>query len=334
MLCCYYPTTIAAIDDDADFLKTIKQHLALPNCILFTSPETAINSLIDQTPFERIRLRLLNSITNFDDTNTTPEYYTLSINLRDLHKEIYTLKRFQDVSVLIVDYHMGEINGIDLCQKLFHHPAKKILLTGGADKEKVAIEAFNKGIIHRFINKSDANFPLQLKQTINVLKEAYFRDLTKIILPNMPPAANILENSAYINFIRNLQNQINAEEYYLLDISGSMIFLDAQGTPTWFIVKNESELDDYEKIALDSDVKNTLINEIKHRKKIPFFFSDEDYQQPAQNWDKYLYKANPLPGIAGCYYALIKGQIHNNIDHGHLISYKRYNDANENENQL
>ena len=86
--------------------------------------------------------------------------------MRGLHEEIYNKDRFNDVSVIIVDYYMDEMNGIEVCETLSKHPAKKILLTGGADKENIAIDAFNKGIIHRFINKTDPDFPSQIRQAI------------------------------------------------------------------------------------------------------------------------------------------------------------------------
>src|SRR5206468_8133381 len=99
--------------------------------------------------------------------------------------EIYSSARFRDVSVVIIDYHMQEINGIDVCKELINHPSKKILLTGSPDKDKIAIDSFNSGIIHRFINKADPDFLPQLKQAIAQLKETYFRDLSIKILPNI-----------------------------------------------------------------------------------------------------------------------------------------------------
>ena len=326
MMCCYYPTSIIAIDDDKDFLSTIRQHLELTNCVLFTSPREAINNLINQRAFTRMQSRLLKTTTSMlEEARVAPEHYALLINLRGLHEEIYSSDRFRDVSVLIVDYHMEEINGIDLCEQLSHHPAKKILLTGGIDREKVAIEAFNKGIIHRFINKSDINFPTQLKQTINILKEAYFRDLSQTLIPHLPEkSTQLLQNAAYINFIRGLQTQKNVDEYYLLDTSGSIILLRSDGAATWIIIKNDIELDDFILIANEQDGSEDLIQAIKKRQKIPFFFSEGDYQQPVNNWDKYLYQCQPLPGISGYYYSIVEGHIRDNLHRANIVSYLTY----------
>lgn len=326
MMCCYHPTTTVVVDDDEDFLNIFNHHLKLQNCALFSSPTAAVISLNNKNSFERIRKRLLKTTQTQENTSTlTPEHYSLNINLRGLHEEIYSLDRFDDVSVIIVDYHMNDINGIDLCQKLSAHPAKKLLLTGGADKEKVAIEAFNQGIIHRFISKTDINFPTLLKQAVTVLKEAYFKDLTHTIIPHLPPSSTqLLKNSAYINLTHTMQNELNAVEYYLLDASGSIVFLNTEGQPSWLIIKSDTELVDYEQIAKDSDAENVLLQSLIQRKAIPFFFSEADYEQPVEAWGKHLHPAKILPGIPGYYCALINETILNDEKKNRIAPYAKY----------
>ena len=261
MMCCYHPTTTIAIDDDLDFLSVITQHLGIANCISYSSPKKAIEFLQKQKSFQRIQARVLKTSNSSENITYPADDCVWHVNLHNLHQEVYFEDRFQDVSVIIVDYYMDEMRGIDVCEALINHPAKKILLTGGADKEKIAIEAFNKGIIHRFINKSDRNFPAQLKQAIIMLKDAYFRDLSSTLLPDTRQKYNNpLNNAAYTNFIRNLQDQFHAVEYYLIDISGSTLFLDANGTPIWLIVKHETELDEYIVLAKDQDGNSNMIN--------------------------------------------------------------------------
>jgi len=51
-MCCYYPTTIAAIDDDINLLKILTQHFGNTNCLAFSSPKTAIEIFSKQQPFQ------------------------------------------------------------------------------------------------------------------------------------------------------------------------------------------------------------------------------------------------------------------------------------------
>lgn len=322
MMCCYYPTTTVAIDDDIDFLTVITQHLGIADCISYSSPSKAIESLKNKNPLNRIYPRLSASSVISGDINTTIEDYSYNINLHRLHEEIYSNDRFHDPSILIVDYHMDEVCGIDLCETLLNHPAKKILLTGSSDKEKIAIDAFNKGIINRFINKSDPNFPIQLKQAVTILKEAYFRDFSAKLLPCIPDKNGmLLQNPTYINFVKNLQDQFNIVEYYLLDTLGSILFFDENGNPLWLIIKHETEINNYLNIAKDQDAKHTLIDALTNRKMIPFFFSNEDFQLTVFDWDNHLYPAHVLAGVNEYYYALIKGHIRNNLNREKITPY-------------
>lgn len=316
MMCCYYPTTTIAIDDDVDFLRVISQHLGIADCIPYSSPSKVIDALKNTNPFNRIASRIVKTSTNSDITDD----YAVQINMRNLHHEIYSNDRFNDVSVLIIDYHMDEMTGIEVCEALKNHPAKKILLTGSIDKEKIAIEAFNKGIIHRFINKSDANFPILLKQAVSFLKENYFRDLTSEILTTQ--TETLLHNPAYVSFTRSLKEQFDLVEFYLIDVMGSKVFLNSIGNPIWLVIRHDDEIENYINIAKDQDGEANLIESLTQRKMIPFFFSEDDFQQPVSKWNNYLYQAYPFPGITGYYYAVIEGQIKENLNAEKMISYR------------
>ncbi len=330
MMCCYYPTTTVAIDDDVDFLKVITQHLEIADCISFSSPSKAVESLKNKQALDRLRSHISSQPIAIDNFKIG-EDYAFQINMHKLHNEIYSKNRFDDASVLIIDYHMGETSGIDVCEALSNHPARKILLTGGKDKEKIVIEAFNKGLIHRFINKSDPIFPALLKQAITMLREVYFRDLTTTLLPHIATTkASLLQHPAYINFTKNLHAQFNTVEHYLIDTVGSSLLIDADGNPLWLVIKHESEIGAYVNIAKDQDDSNPSTEALVQREKIPFFFLDEDFQKPVSAWEDYLYPAHLLTGINGYYYTVIKGHIRNNLVREKIISYNAYKRPNQN----
>ena len=325
MMCCFYPTTTVAIDDDVDFLRMITQHLDIPDCVSYSSPKQAIQLLKKNSSFERIQSRIFKKATHPENMDE----HTFSINLHNLHHEIYSDERFKDVSVIVVDYYMDELTGIEVCEALADHPAKKILLTGGSDKEKIAIEAFNKGIIHRFINKTDVNFPTQLKNSIAILKDAYFRDLTSSFFPNFTSESiNLLNNPTYINFFKNLQHQFDAVEYYIFDNNGSSVLLDKIGTPTWVVIKQDDELNNLGKIAEDNETDIQLLQTLFDRNQIPFFFTENDYQQQASEWQQFLYTAHPFPGLKKHHYSIIEGHVRNNLSQEKIVPYVRWDLCN------
>lgn len=323
-MCCYYPTTTIAIDDDNDFLGVLTQNLGIADCIPYLSPKNAIDTLISQNPFQRIHDRVIKG-SRSADTHSLPEDQSITYNIRGLHEEIYSSDRFNDVSVIVVDYYMDELNGIEVCEALAKHPAKKILLTGGADKENLAIDAFNKGVIHRFISKADAEFPNKLRQAVFACKEAYFRDLTASLISHLPSASTKLyQYPPFVNFTRNLQDQLNAIEHYVVDGNGSSLMLDRNGHPSWLVIRSESDMRELEDIARDSDADGKLILDIADRIQMPFFFSNEDFQQPASDWDKLFYPSQKLPGVPDYFYSIFDGFKNSHINNENIISYSSH----------
>lgn len=324
MMCCYYPTTTIAIDDDSDFLGVLTQHLDLADCIPYSSPQNAIDTLISHNPPQRIHERVIKG-GGSTDIHSVPEDQAFVYNIRGLHEEIYSGDRFNDVSVIIVDYYMNEMNGIEVCEALAKHPAKKILLTGGADKESLAIDAFNKGIIHRFISKTDADFPNKIKQAVFSCKEAYFRDFTASLISHLPSAStNLYQYPPYVNFTKNLQDQKNAVEHYIIDGNGSSLMLDVDGNPSWLVIRSESDMKELEEIARDSDASANLILDIADRIQMPFFFSDNDFQQSASDWDKLFYPCQRFPGVPNYYYSVFDGYKNSHINNENIISYSSH----------
>lgn len=322
MMCCYYPTTTVAIDDDIDFLGILTKHMGIAKCIPYSHPDEAVNKLQNQKPFERILNRVIKSTHQSENSETSSDNHAILFNMRGLHEEIYNKNRYNDVSVMIIDYYMDTMSGIEVCEALKDHPAKKILLTGGADKERIAIDAFNNGIIHRFINKKDADFPNRLKQAVSTLKEEYFLDLNSILLPHVNTMPrNQYQYPQFINFMRNMLDQFEAVEHYMVDTIGTSIMLNAQGEPTWLVLKHESEMEAYTQIARDLEASQHLLDKLANRSHIPFFFTEKDYQQPTSEWEGLLYSAQSLPGLK-TYYAICKNE-QQYIDTNRIFSYNQ-----------
>ena len=158
-----------------------------------------------------------------------------------------------------------------------------------------------------------------------MLKSAYFHDLSSTLLPHITTMPmSLIQQPSYINFMRNLQDQFDAVEFYILDSIGSTIMLDTHGEPAWFILKHESDMHSYEKLAHDQEAPAHLIQGITDRSLMPFFFSDEDYQQPVSEWERYFYPTQSLPGTKNYYYSTYKGYRGNHICKDEISSYSSY----------
>jgi len=173
----YHPTKVVFVDDNQSFLDAIALELyEQENILLFTNPESAMQ-LCKNNNENILQLTTIEEENNNLDLDSNS--ITTTFNMVNM---IYEPSRFNNVSVLVVDYLMPTINGIEFCKQLSDKPMYKILLTAEADSD-IAINAFNEGIIDKFILKTHANLFEQLKIYINELTNKYFLPMQLTDLP-------------------------------------------------------------------------------------------------------------------------------------------------------
>ena len=137
-----HPTLTVLIDDSDSFLKSLAFQLdpALARKT-FHDTSTALRWLQQTNQREDMPLHV-----NFDLQNLAPHDYNVAVDLERIWRISGQAQRFAVPSVLVVDYSMPQMNGLEFCQAVRDLPCKKILFTGAAD-EKVAVTAFNRGLI-------------------------------------------------------------------------------------------------------------------------------------------------------------------------------------------
>jgi len=97
--------------------------------------------------------------------------------------EALQLLKENEVAVVVSDYRMPEMNGVQLLDKVraIDPDTRRIILTGQADMETV-ISAVNRGTVSKFITK-----PWQTKQLAEELRDAHREhglDEEKLVLKN------------------------------------------------------------------------------------------------------------------------------------------------------
>ena len=329
--CCYYPTTVIFIDDNESFLNNILLDLD-ENMISrsFTNPQKAIEYL-QQYPLFTFSKRYLRSLKNsknpdeFDYSNVEHGY--IDIDIFNIHKEIYNPNRFDSVVVVVVvDYAMPEMKGLDVCRALKKWPFKFVLLTGHATLEK-AVEAFNDGLIHKFIKKDAYDFNNKLQNIICDLQKQQFTECSDVIIKNLKADQGCcLNDMVLMEFLEDFFEKRNIVEYYLVNESGCFLMLDSKGNLSWIVVKNEDEMKEYTDMAIDNYGKETVIQALQSREKVLFLFTEEDHVNISVNdWERYLYPATKFVGEEGVYYfSHVKEECNHNIFADKIISYEEF----------
>ena len=168
---CFYPTEVIFVDDSESYLQALSLFFKDIRGILlktFKDPQEALDYI-------RARATTQQRV-NWEQENCfTPNCYALKLNVFSLHKQVYNPHRYAQISVVIADHDLTEqyMNGIEFCRRISDKNIQKILFTGQADREFV-IQAFNNGIIHRYLPKSEIK---EIKDIVDIIKAAQARYL-------------------------------------------------------------------------------------------------------------------------------------------------------------
>lgn len=324
---CYHPTTVVFIDDNQNFLQNIRFELDYTKAVyrFFNDPIAALKAL-EQYNFSPFTDRCLNRA---DDAPNCPK---LEAQLRKIHCESHNPKRFEEISTLVVDYAMPQLNGVELCEKLKSLPIKKIILTAEAD-EKLAVQAFNAGIIDQFIRKDQKDFSQLLNNIICEMQLKYFQNLSQIVADNLKRAKEedespFLSDPVFRDFFDKTYNSLNAVEYYLMNYSGGFMFLDINGKPTCLAVKTHSEMQDDANYSNFYDAPSEITNVIKECKEITYFHTDQELDDVAPpQWGPFLHPTQRLEGKLDIYYYAIITDL-KKYQIGEVLSFAKYCEKN------
>lgn len=302
----YYPTTLYWIDDDELFLESVthifKNEYKIKKS---SSPRKSLEFFLDYRPY--LQKRGLIKARVQDEDYELPNHLPMDIDLNEIRCLLNEEKKFEDIGVLIVDYHMPELTGIELFQKIAHLPIKKILLTGDSDLHK-AIDAFNQGIINSYLRKDDPQLDISLLKTIHALSLQYFIDQTSSLLNHIQSDSPLPQSDEIFKALfYDLCQEKSIEEYYLIDKFGSVLLIDRFKKKYYLIIHTDKTLNSF--IELYSNVSNEFelfIRGVKNRIKIPFFGLDRNpWDLDLKEWANCFYTPQVLKGLETYYYCLV-----------------------------
>lgn len=328
--CCYYPTTAVFIDDSKSFLDNILLELdSNINAISFAEPAKAIEYLRSNflPSFTNKYLRSLKNNEQFiEHEYSNVEHGYVDVDIFSIHKEIYNPCRFNAATVVVVDYAMPSMNGLELCKSLQGLPFKFVLVTGDVTLDKT-IDAFNAGLIQQFILKSSNDFVGKLQNIIHTLQEKQFEEFSDTIIKNLSANRRAgLSDPLVVAFLKNFFKRNNVAEYYLINESGCFLMSDLYGDLSIIVVKDEEEMTEHTNTAIDNYGSEDIINMLRSREKLLFLCRECDHINiTVNNWSSYLYPATKLIGENGnYYYAHIKKLIGNNMLSNQIVSYDNF----------
>ncbi len=321
---CYFPSTALFIDDSQDFLLNfvlqLDEKLAYR---IYDSPFLALEYI--QKKRSELNFLSQRCISEYTEAKNCPiTNHTVNLDLAAIHAEVYNARRFSEISVVVVDYAMPGMDGIEFCRQLEHSNIKKILLTGQAD-EKLAIEAFNEGLIDRYVKKSDPSATDLITKNIHELQQQYFQAMSEMIIRMLSVSyPSCLEDKTFINFFNSMIAKHNICEYYLADHSGSFILLDEDARVSYLMVKTEADMRENYDMALDNGASDTVLDYLASAAKIPAFWQTNLCPPVNEQWEKYMVDCQSFGENSQYYFALINDKPLVEIKASTILSYHHY----------
>lgn len=302
-----HPSLTVLVDDSANFLRSLSFQLglALPRKG-FNSPKLALEWLRKQSARPQQPTHLL-----YDNVDAYPrlsQQRAVGMNLEQISQISRQQERFMTPTVLVVDYSMPGMNGIEFCEALHDTRYKIILLTGTAD-DRVAVAAFNRGLIHRYIQKSDDDALERLGIEICALQRSYFEAQSDRVHGLM--ALNdfgFVTDPAIDSLFHKISERYKIVEHYLYTEPAGFLLYDQHALPRILVIATEQAMDSHYEVAVDNGAPASLLQALRERRIVPYFGGGDGMYSPTigNAWHKYTRPAQICCGSEKYYWALFE----------------------------
>lgn len=303
VLSCFCPATVVVVDDNVNFLESMVGCISSDKFVLkcFSDPIKAANYINQTEPFHALKISDIVSAQYLPGVeNQSPV-----INIQNISSVVYDPERFRRISVVLSDYFMPNMTGLEFFSRLKVSNVQKVLLTGMADNQ-VAINAFNKGQIQGFLNKNGTDFSDRIVSMINVCLKRYYDFFTTSLVERYANNKEmVLNDPIFANFFTSLLSAISPVEYYLTDPCGSFMFVSDTGQVYLLDVVTESEMATIVKLGEDSgEADPKVLAALQSRESILVTRNMDGKLPPVKDWHRYLKPAKSLIGYSTYYFHL------------------------------
>lgn len=299
-----HPTLVVLIDDSRSLIESLEFQM---------NPMIAVKSFQDahealgwlRASHAVGKDKILPIRVGYDQEIPSFERRTISLDVDGVYRIALDARRFYTPAVVVVDYAMPKMNGLDFCRALQGLPCKKILFTGEAN-EMLAVGAFNQGLIDRYLKKSDANVLDRLELEIAALEHAYFvehsRTLKDLLVKH---AYSFLSDAVFATLVGELMHKHDFVEHYLFPHPTGVLFLNGHGKATLMVVETKASLIAHLECAQDYEAPAELITALRNESVVPFFWkSGGMYTEQSLDWQTYCKPAQTCAGHEDYFWAL------------------------------
>lgn len=257
------PGGVLFLDDDADYLEMVGRVMPQQWYVrLLLRPVECIELLLGERP-----LRESDAWRQQEIVNRWREGASLIAGiLRYWHDD--GSARFALTQVCVVDYAMPAMSGLRVLSELTDWTGSRVLLTGRVE-EQLAVSAFNRGLIERFIPKQSASIGTTLTQTIQELfdladsrheqiwRTSLSREQSELLrLPQVQrELADLAKKQAWV-------------EHIVIGVPFGVLALDRVGQVSWLQLEPEANLPDLAEMAESQGWDAATVGDIRRGQQL------------------------------------------------------------------
>jgi CheY-like chemotaxis protein len=299
-----HPSLTVLVDDSEAFLARLQFKLgAAVVSKAFSDPRKALGWLRRQeasTPREQL---LSASVC---EAACMYPHCSVTLDVDRIFRIGFRPQRFMLPSVLVVDYRMAKMNGVEFCAALADLPCKKILLVDAGD-EIAVLDAFNRGLIDRAVRKGADDTLRQLTEAIASLQQQYFGELSDALRALLVlHSFSFLGDPAVASLLREVSGEHGIVEHYLYPQPSGLLLFDAAGRAKLMVIETAHGMDVHHEVARDNGAPRSLLAAIDARCIIPFFRDGDGMYADTvgERWYRYCAPAQICDGAQPYYWAL------------------------------
>jgi CheY-like chemotaxis protein len=257
-----HPTTALIVDDSKLFVRSIS--LRIPDGVaveIIEDPRAALERLNRDSDAPTFLQRWKEpSLTERHGERT-------EFDANHVEEEISFGGRFRRISVVVADYGMPAMSGLEFCSRIRDASVQKILVTGLAD-QGIALRAFNDRSIQRFMSKGDSKVFSGLFAAIDELREQYFvakaRYMESVLCAKLPPYAT---DPGVAQYLDSVCKRLRVVEHYMLREPSGLLLISLTGELHTFVVLDERQMFDQATFSSAASAPAHVVEGLASRRK-------------------------------------------------------------------
>ena len=257
------PGSVVFLDDDPDYLEMLAEVMPPDwHVRLFMSPVDCIAQLMQQpTCWEADGWRQQEIVNRWQ--SGTP----LIPQILQYWRDDQTV-RFAFTKVCVVDYAMPAMSGLQVLSELTGWTGYRVLLTGRIE-EQLAVSAFNRGLIERFVPKQAADIRLRLTAAIQELLDRPDARQEQTWRSTLSRDQHALMCDPAI--ARQLDEMVRSQgwiEHIVIGAPFGILALDSQGLASWLQLEPAQNLPELAEIAESQGWSPTMVEDLRAGRKL------------------------------------------------------------------